>query len=107
MSIKQVGGPLTIGDVAGKAASAGPYSFFNFIAIISINLAILNLLPIPVLDGGHLVFLSVEAVRRKPLSEKVMKAANAIGLSLLLVLIVFVIYNDIMRIVVPWIQGML
>lgn len=107
MSLKQVGGPLTIGDVAGKAASAGPYSFFNFIAIISINLAILNLLPIPVLDGGHLMFLSVEAVRRKPLSERTMKVVNAIGLSLLLVLIVFVIYNDIMRIVVPWIQGML
>ena len=104
LSAKQVGGPILIVDAAAKAASVGLTAYFNFIAIISINLAILNLLPVPVLDGGHLMFLSIEAIRRRPLSEKVMTMANRVGLTLLLMLMVFVFYNDITRIIVPWIQ---
>jgi regulator of sigma E protease len=104
LSIKQVGGPILIVNAAAKAAEVGLSAYFNFIAIISINLAILNLFPVPVLDGGHLMFLGVEAIRRRPLSEKVLNMANRIGIALLIMLIVFVFYNDIMRIVVPWFQ---
>jgi len=104
ISAKQIGGPILIVDAAAKAAEVGAYTYFNFIAIISINLAILNLLPVPVLDGGHLVFFGIEAIRRRPLSDKIMIAANKIGMTLLLLLITFVFYNDIVRIVVPWIQ---
>lgn len=104
ISAKQVGGPILIVDAAAKAASVGAFTYFNFIAIISINLAILNLMPVPVLDGGHIMFLSIEALRRKPLSEKLMTAANRVGMALLLLLITFVFYNDIMRIVVPWVE---
>ncbi len=104
VSAKQIGGPILIVDAAAKAASVGAFTYFNFIAIISINLAILNLLPVPVLDGGHVLFLAIEAVRGKPLSEKIMMAANKVGMALLLLLITFVFYNDIIRIVVPWVQ---
>ncbi|MEW6714280.1 MAG: RIP metalloprotease RseP [Nitrospirota bacterium] len=104
VSAKQVGGPILIVDAAAKAASVGAFAYFNFIAVISVNLAILNLMPVPVLDGGHLMFLSIEALRRKPLSEKVLNWANKVGMALLLMLIAFVFYNDIMRIIVPWIQ---
>ncbi|RJQ52945.1 MAG: RIP metalloprotease RseP [Nitrospiraceae bacterium] len=104
VSTKQVGGPILIVDAAAKAASVGPFAYFNFIAIISINLAILNLLPIPVLDGGHLMFFTIEALRGKPLSEKALVIANKAGMAILFTLIAFVFYNDIMRIVVPWLQ---
>jgi regulator of sigma E protease len=104
VSAKQVGGPILIVDAAAKAASVGAFTYFNFIAIISINLAILNLMPVPVLDGGHILFLSIEALRRKPLSDNLMMVANRIGMALLMLLITFVFYNDIVRIVVPWVQ---
>jgi regulator of sigma E protease len=104
VSSKQVGGPILIVDAASKAASAGAATYFGFIAIISINLAILNLLPIPVLDGGHLMFMSIEAVRRRPLSDKVIGTATKIGLTLIILLIALVIYNDTLRIIVPWVQ---
>lgn len=104
VSAKQVGGPILIVDAAAKAASVGAFAYFNFIAVISVNLAILNLMPVPVLDGGHLMFLSIEALRRKPLSEKVLNWANKVGMALLLMLIAFVFYNDIMRIIVPWVE---
>ncbi|MBI4847995.1 MAG: RIP metalloprotease RseP [Nitrospirae bacterium] len=104
VSSKQVGGPILIVDAASKAAAVGAFAYFNFIAIISINLAVLNLLPVPVLDGGHIMFFTIEAVRGKPLSEKIMGIANKIGMALLMMLIAFVFYNDIVRIVVPWVQ---
>jgi regulator of sigma E protease len=104
VSVKQIGGPILIVDAAAKAASVGLFTYFNFIAIISINLAIINLLPVPVLDGGHIMFLSIEALRGKPLSEKIMVVANKVGLALLLLLIAVVFYNDILRIIVPWMQ---
>jgi len=104
VSAKQLGGPILIVDAAAKAASVGAFTYFNFIAIISINLAILNLLPVPVLDGGHVMFFAIEAIRGKPVSEKIMLIANKVGMTLLLMLIFFVLYNDTVRIIVPWFQ---
>ncbi len=94
-----IGGPILIAQMAGQQASAGPLSFFTFMAIISINLGILNLLPIPVLDGGHILFLGIEALRRRPLSEKVIMMSQRVGLALLLMLMAFAFYNDIIRLV--------
>lgn len=94
-----IGGPILIVQMAGQQASKGALDFFFFMAIISINLGVLNLLPIPILDGGHLLFLGIEAVRRKPLSEQVMVFAQKIGLALILTLLVFVFYNDIVRLI--------
>lgn len=104
VAVKQVGGPILIIDYAAKAASTGLFAYFNFIAIISINLAILNLFPVPVLDGGHLMLLSIEVLRGRPLSERIMIAVTRVGMALLIALITFVFYNDIMRVIVPWIQ---
>ncbi|RJQ21532.1 MAG: RIP metalloprotease RseP [Nitrospiraceae bacterium] len=104
VSSKQVGGPILIVDAAAKAAAVGAFAYFNFIAVISINLAVLNLLPVPVLDGGHIMFFLIEAFRGRPLSDRVMSIANKTGMALLLLLISFVFYNDIVRIVVPWLQ---
>jgi regulator of sigma E protease len=94
-----MGGPILIFQMAGQRASQGALDFFMFMAVISINLGILNLLPIPILDGGHLVFLGLEAIRRKPLGEKFIINAQKIGLLLLLTLIAFVTYNDILRLI--------
>ncbi len=92
-----IGGPILIFQMAGQEAAHGPLSFFTFMAIISINLGVLNLLPIPILDGGHIIFLLIEAVRRKPLSEKVIMVAQRVGLAIIITLMVFAFYNDIMR----------
>lgn len=105
LSAKQLGGPILIVSSAAKAAEVGVFAYLNLIAMISINLAVLNLLPIPVLDGGHLIFFGIEALRGKPLSEKVLTIANRIGMALLIMLMVFVFYNDIMRFVVPWFKN--
>ena len=94
-----IGGPILIFQMAGQQASQGAMNFFTFMAIISINLGVLNLLPIPVLDGGHILFLGIEAIRRKPLSEKVVMIAQRIGLALLLSLMAFAFYNDIVRLI--------
>ena len=94
-----VGGPILIVQMAGEQASKGFLNFFVFMAIININLGVLNLLPIPILDGGHILFMCIEAVRRKPLSEKVIALSQKIGLAILLSLMAFVIYNDFMRLI--------
>ena len=95
---KTIGGPILIVQMAGKMAKAGYLIFFHFMAVLSINLGILNLLPIPILDGGHLLFLSIEAVKGKPLSIKKMEIAQQVGLFLLILLMIFAFYNDIARI---------
>jgi len=97
LSIKTLGGPVMIAQMSGQAAAAGLSSFLSLLAMISISLGILNLLPIPVLDGGLILFLVVEAVRKKPLSRKVMETAQSIGAAVLITLIAVVSYNDIMR----------
>ena len=97
LSIKTLGGPVMIAQMSGKAAAAGLSSFLSLLAMISISLGILNLLPIPILDGGLLLFLLIEAIRKKPLSQKVMEVSQNIGAAVLISLIVVVSYNDIMR----------
>ncbi len=92
-----LGGPITIAKESGKAAERGFAWLIKFIAIISTAIGFLNLFPIPVLDGGHLVFYAAEAVRGKPLGEQWLKAATAVGLTLVLLLMVFATYNDLMR----------
>jgi regulator of sigma E protease len=94
-----IGGPILIVQMAGEQASKGFLNFFIFMAIININLGVLNLLPIPILDGGHLLFLGIEAIRRKPLSERVIAVSQKIGLAILLTLMAFVIYNDFVRLI--------
>jgi len=98
VSVKTLGGPLMIAEMAGEQAREGMVNLFFFIALISINLAILNILPIPVLDGGHLVFFAIEAVMGRPVSLKVREVAQQTGVFLLLLLMAFVFYNDISRI---------
>jgi len=97
ISIKNIGGPVMIAQMSGQAAAAGLSSFLLFLAFVSISLGILNLLPIPVLDGGLVLFLIIEAIRKKPLSRKTMEVSQSIGAALLITLIVVVSYNDIMR----------
>ncbi|UCG14948.1 MAG: RIP metalloprotease RseP [Deltaproteobacteria bacterium] len=101
ISPKTLAGPIGIAQMSGQVAKAGPLAFLSFLALLSINLGILNLLPIPVLDGGHLLFFSIEAIMGKPLSMKKRETAQQVGLFLLIVLMVFVFYNDIYRLVYP------
>jgi regulator of sigma E protease len=93
----ELGGPILIAQMAGKQMEEGWISLIHFTAIISINLGVLNLFPVPILDGGHLVFLSVEAIRKRPLSIKSQAIFQQIGLVLLLSLMAFAFYNDIFR----------
>ncbi len=94
-----LGGPLLIMQMAGQQAKQGAESFLMFMAIISINLGILNLFPIPILDGGHVVFMSIEAIRRKPLKTKTIEIAQKAGLFVILGIMVFALYNDVIRFV--------
>ncbi len=93
--MESIGGPIRIAQMAREEADQGLVRLLNFIAIISIHLAILNLLPIPVLDGGHLLFYGIEAVMRRPVSTRMREAAQQIGIFLLILLMIFVFYNDI------------
>lgn len=98
VSKKELGGPIMIAKMAGDQARVGISSLISFIAIISINLAILNFLPIPVLDGGHLLFFAIEAVKGSPVKIEARMKAQQIGMLMLLFLMVFVFYNDLARI---------
>ena len=98
ISTDTLGGPIMIAQMAGDSAKAGIGSLISFIALISVNLAIINLLPIPVLDGGHLLFFSIEAVKGRPVSTKVREIAQQVGLFILILLMILVFYNDISRI---------
>jgi regulator of sigma E protease len=97
VSSKNLGGPISIAQFAGASADRGVLAFISFLAIISISLGILNLLPIPILDGGHLMMYFFEWVRGKPLSEKMQSEAQKIGLILLLTLMFFAFFNDLSR----------
>ena len=96
-SVKTLGGPIMIAQVAGRAAESGIVELFSIIAFLSLQLGIINLLPIPVLDGGHLFFFLIEKIRGKPLSEKIVNISQQIGMTLLIALMVFVTWNDILR----------
>ncbi len=93
----ELGGPILIAQLAGEQMKAGWANIMSFTALLSVNLGILNLLPIPVLDGGHLVFLTLEGIRRKPMNERVQVIAQQVGIALLGTLMIFVFYNDIAR----------
>ena len=97
LSPENLSGPLTIARVAGDSASSGWYAYLSFIAYLSVSLGVLNLLPIPVLDGGHLVFFVVEWFRGKPVSEQVQMQGIRVGMALLMGLMFFAFYNDLMR----------
>ena len=97
VSWKNLSGPVTIADYAGQSAQLGFVSYLNFLALISISLGVLNLLPIPLLDGGHLMYYTVEIFKGSPVSDRIMELGQKLGLTLLLVLMVFAFYNDINR----------
>ena len=91
----ELGGPVKIAKFSGEHLSLGPLPFINFVALISINLAFINLLPIPGLDGGHLAFYAAEAVRRKPVGPRGQEMAFRTGMALVLMLMIFVTVNDL------------
>lgn len=93
----ELGGPILIAQLAGEQMRAGWVNLVYFTGLLSVNLGILNLLPIPVLDGGHLVFLTIEGIRRKPMNEKAQIVAQQVGIAFLGTLMIFVFYNDIVR----------
>jgi regulator of sigma E protease len=106
-SVKQLMGPVAIADLSGMAAEQGWITLFSLMAMISLNLGLLNLMPIPVLDGGHIAILALEGVSRRDFSMKVKEKMLLAGFVVLLMLMVTVIYNDLMRIqwiekLVPW-----
>lgn len=101
ISPENLGGPIAIAQIAGKTAELGIIAFISFLALISVNLGVLNLLPIPVLDGGHLVYLAIEKLRGSPLSPKTMERTQIVGIVLIAALMIFAFYNDISR----WLKG--
>jgi regulator of sigma E protease len=99
VSLKNISGPITIADFAGQSAKLGFNHYLSYLAIISISLGVLNLLPVPVLDGGHLLYYAAEIVKGGPLPERVQEIGQQIGLALLLMLMVLAVYNDINRLI--------
>jgi regulator of sigma E protease len=98
VSWRNLSGPVTIADYAGQSARLGLEYYLKFMALVSISLGVLNLLPIPILDGGHLLYYVVEIVKGGPVSEKIMEIGQQIGFALLLMLMAFAFYNDINRV---------
>jgi len=98
-SLKMIGGPVFIAQTAGETARMGIVSLFSFIALVSVNLALVNILPIPVLDGGHLLFLVIEKAQGKPLTIKQRSALQQIGFAFLLLVIILITYNDFARLI--------
>jgi regulator of sigma E protease len=99
LSWRNISGPVTIADYAGQSARLGIDHYLKFLALISISLGVLNLLPIPILDGGHLLYYLVEVIKGGPLSERIMEIGQQIGLGLLVLLMAFAFYNDINRLI--------
>jgi len=99
VSVKNLSGPITIADYAGQSAQTGWVAYVLFLALISISLGVLNLLPIPLLDGGHLMYYIVEILKGSPVSERVMEIGQQVGMFVLFVLMAFALYNDINRLI--------
>jgi regulator of sigma E protease len=97
VSVRDIGGPILVGQLAGEVARAGLQTFLAFVALFSINLAILNLLPIPVLDGGHLLFLVIEGVRKRPVSLEQRQRFTQIGFFVLVAIMALALGNDVLR----------
>jgi regulator of sigma E protease len=98
LPLETLGGPIFIAQLAGQQAQEGWTNLLFFTALLSVNLGILNLLPIPILDGGHLIFFGIEWIIGKPLSLKKREVAQQVGMFILVMMMVFVFYNDIVRI---------
>ena len=96
-SASHISGPLTIADIAGQSAGLGLQSYLEFLALVSISLGVLNLLPVPVLDGGHLVFYTAEWIRGKPLGERIQNIGLRFGLALMMLMMAIAFFNDITR----------
>ena len=99
LSQNMVGGPISIGQLAGDSFRWGAASLFNFMALLSVNLAVLNLLPIPVVDGGHLLIFTIEGIRKKPLSIKQQIRWQQVGMAFLLLLMLTVTVSDIIKVI--------
>ena len=99
VSVKNLSGPITIADFAGQSAKLGVAPYLDFLALISISLGVLNLLPIPLLDGGHLLYYMAELIKGSPVSERVWEVGQNIGIALLVTLMAFALYNDISRLI--------
>jgi regulator of sigma E protease len=97
VSLKNLSGPITIADYAGQSAQLGWLAYLSFLALISISLGVLNLMPVPLLDGGHLMYYVAEIVKGSPVSDRVMEVGQRIGMVLLFSLMAFALYNDINR----------
>ena len=93
----QIGGPIRIAQLSGQVATAGISPFFYWVAAISMSIGLLNLFPVPLLDGGHLLFYAIEAVRGKPLSERAQEMGFRIGFAIVVMLMIFATYNDIVH----------
>ena len=99
VSWKNLSGPLTIADYAGQSATLGWISFVAFLALVSVSLGVLNLLPIPLLDGGHLMYYVAELFTGRPVSERTMEIGSRIGMFLLVLLMSFALFNDLRRLI--------
>ncbi len=99
ISLKNLSGPITIADYAGQSAQIGWISYLVFLALISISLGVLNLLPIPLLDGGHLMYYMLEIAKGSPVSDKAIEIGQHVGMGVLLLLMAFALYNDITRLI--------
>jgi regulator of sigma E protease len=99
VSLKNLSGPITIADYAGQSAHMGIGAYLSFLALISISLGVLNLLPIPLLDGGHLLYYTAEMIKGSPVSDKLWEAGQNIGIALLVTMMAFALYNDISRLI--------
>ena len=97
ISPKNLGGPLLIAKLAGEQARQGVWSFLFFVAILSVNLGVLNLLPIPILDGGHLFFFLLEGMRGRPVALRHRERAQQVGVFILILIMIYAFYNDIAR----------
>ena len=97
VSLKNITGPLTIADYAGKTAKSGLISYLNFLAFISISLGVMNLLPIPILDGGHLLYYSLEVLTGRPVSARLWEISQRAGIAILMLLMVLAFFNDVVR----------
>jgi regulator of sigma E protease len=96
-SLKNISGPLTMADFAGQSAQAGALTFIGYLALISISLGVLNLLPVPLLDGGHLLYYLVEIFKGSPVSDRVLEVGQRIGMAVLALLMALALFNDLSR----------
>ena len=99
ISLKNLSGPITIADYAGQSAQVGWIAYLSFVALISISLGVLNLLPVPLLDGGHLMYYVIEIFKGRPVSERAMQIGQHIGMAVLFTLMLLALYNDVNRLI--------